>query len=490
MKRQTKEADRNAGRFVCLATMVGLLMGAALSAQAGTLLYWDANGADGGTGGTGNWDTTSLTWRVGSASGTLTNWFDGAAPRFGGTAGTVTLAENVAVNGANSGTAGQGIRFTVSGYTIEAGGGTLTIQNQDERPFAVTTGNVTINAPLHIARNGLIYFEGGGVTLNGSISVAGTSTQVGGWNGTLVLGGSNGFTGTQGNGGYNYTLQINHNNALNGKALWWGALWSVSAGTNNPTLTSAASLENDKMHAFSGNNSLSLGDTVYNWGNNNGFNVANAPAVLTFTSLQEGGVAYNQPFTKNGLGTLAISGRYSCGGKTTVNAGTMLINGSAGDRTGSSSYVAMPDWEIKSGATLGGTGTIWLATGKTNTVNAGGAIAPGATVSNSVGTLTVDGAVTLAEGALYKWEYADGVGDLVAVSGLLTLPATATVEIAGTGSIPGRPVRIFTFGSVSRTDLSGWTLSGAGARGFAGVRVDGADVLLIAKPAGAVFVVQ
>jgi hypothetical protein len=161
MKRQTKEADRNAGRFVCLATMVGLLMGAALSAQAGTLLYWDANGADGGTGGTGNWDTTSLTWRVGSASGTLTNWFDGAAPRFGGTAGTVTLTENVATDGANgqsegSGGVGGGIYFKTSGYTIAAGGGTLTLNDGgNDRPFYGNTA-VTINVPLHIARDGLI----------------------------------------------------------------------------------------------------------------------------------------------------------------------------------------------------------------------------------------------------------------------------------------------------------------------------------------------
>src|SRR4051812_25287896 len=39
-----------------------------------TLLYWDANGASAGTGGSGTWNTSALLWRNGSPTGTLQAW--------------------------------------------------------------------------------------------------------------------------------------------------------------------------------------------------------------------------------------------------------------------------------------------------------------------------------------------------------------------------------------------------------------------------------
>src|SRR5882724_11748106 len=73
---------------------------AAASAHASSL-YWDADGAGAGCGGTGTWDTSSLLWSATSCSGTYVAWpntTSDAATFPGSAAATITLGGNITLN--------------------------------------------------------------------------------------------------------------------------------------------------------------------------------------------------------------------------------------------------------------------------------------------------------------------------------------------------------------------------------------------------------
>ena len=80
-------------------------------------LQWDANGAAGGSGGSGTWNTSALTWFNGTTYQAWNNAvFDDAV--FGGTAGTVTLGGAITVHNLSFATSG----YTVTGSTLTLGG--------------------------------------------------------------------------------------------------------------------------------------------------------------------------------------------------------------------------------------------------------------------------------------------------------------------------------------------------------------------------------
>lgn len=85
--------------------------------------------------------------------------------------------------------------------------------------------------------------------------------------------------------------------------------------------------------------------------------------------------------TKNGNGTLVLGGACSYTGATTVNAGSLLVNGTLNTAPGSTVTVA-------ANATLGGTGTI----DRTTTLAANSVLSPG---GPAIGTLTINGTLTM-----------------------------------------------------------------------------------------------
>src|SRR3546814_5565690 len=85
-----------------------------------------------------------------------------------------------------------------------------------------------------------------------------------------------------------------------------------------------------------------------------------------------------------------LNGANSYAGATNVNAGTLLVDGNQSAATGLTT--------VASGATLGGIGTI----GGDVNVAAGGALAAG---SYDVGTLSVNGSLSLAGTSLLDYEF-------------------------------------------------------------------------------------
>jgi len=92
--------------------------------------------------------------------------------------------------------------------------------------------------------------------------------------------------------------------------------------------------------------------------------------------------------TKAQAGKWILSGANSYTGATSVNGGTLYINGNQSSATGNVT--------VASGATLGGTGTIGGAT----TIQSGGIYSPG----NSPGTLTHAAGLTISAGGIFNWE--------------------------------------------------------------------------------------
>ncbi|WP_229728990.1 autotransporter domain-containing protein [Oxalicibacterium flavum] len=116
--------------------------------------------------------------------------------------------------------------------------------------------------------------------------------------------------------------------------------------------------------------------------------------------------------TKAGAGTLILSGNNSYTGTTTIDAGTLAVNGS----------IASSNVLVNSGGTLGGSGTVGAVS-----VASGGTLAPG----NSIGTLTVNGNLNFASGSTYRVETdAAGNSDKVIVNGTATLAGNVAAVTA------------------------------------------------------------
>lgn len=179
-----------AGGFGAMTTFTG---GAELSAGTHTasMILWDYGGETGaiigsstfapavaywapssGAGGNGTWNNSNSYWAPSAdGSGTKLPWTEGVGVAyFGGTAGTVSVGENVDV---------EQIYFTTGGYTIQGGGGGLVWGNG--ATITARSGTATISA-TQTANNGLKIGAG-----NGTVVLQGTTNL--GWVQTLLVDG-------------------------------------------------------------------------------------------------------------------------------------------------------------------------------------------------------------------------------------------------------------------------------------------------------------
>ena len=157
--------------------------------------------------------------------------------------------------------------------------------------------------------------------------------------------------------------------------------------------------------------------------------------------------------TKNGVSTQKLSGSNTYYGTTTINGGTLLVNGT---------HIAALDggaYTVNSGGTLGGTGTITpkFATGGgvMIDVKSGGIVAPG---DGGIGTLTFDQTASartnlwMNSGATFSFDLGAGV-----TSDRISFVGSATVTDAG-----------FNSNTINFTDLTGGSLSTGDYLLFAG----------------------
>src|SRR5262249_34504602 len=119
-------------------------------------------------------------------------------------------------------------------------------------------------------------------------------------------------------------------------------------------------------------------------------------------------------------------------GATTVNAGTLIVNGS----------IASSPVTVNAGATLAGTGSVGATT-----IMSGGTFAPG----NSPGTMTVQGSLAFQSGAIY----------LVQVTP--SLASSANVTAGGSATLAGTVQAAFATGSYVTRNYT--ILSAAGGLG-------------------------
>ncbi|UNE43795.1 autotransporter outer membrane beta-barrel domain-containing protein [Serratia ureilytica] len=106
--------------------------------------------------------------------------------------------------------------------------------------------------------------------------------------------------------------------------------------------------------------------------------------------------------TKEGMGTLVMTGNNTYSGPTLVNQGRLAINGSV-----------TSDVSVQSGGIVGGSGTVGSLTARR-----GGTVAPG----NSIGTLNVAGNVSFEPGSRYAVEVGpNGQSDRIQSSGSATI---------------------------------------------------------------------
>jgi autotransporter-associated beta strand protein len=302
-----------------------------------------------------------------------------------------------------------------------AGTGTLTIESANTYTGGtiISIGTVQLGAggtigsiTGNVIDNGTLAFDRSDtVTFSGVISGAGSVTQIGG--GTTILTGNNTYSGST---------------TINSGTLQAG---SATGFSPNSAFIVNATLD---LHGFSNTiGSLSGSGTVLNNGG--------ATATLTVgsdnTDTTFGGVLANGAgvlqLTKSGSGVLTLTGANTYTATTTVNAGSLIVNGS----------IASAQTVVNSGGFLGGHGTI------------GGNLVNNGTVGqiNFPGTLTVGGNYIQTPGGMLRIGIA-GVGqnDVLAVNGHATLGGTLQLMRLGSFTLqPGNQITFIT----ARNGVSG-----------------------------------
>jgi outer membrane autotransporter protein len=360
----------------------------------GTTILTGTNTYSGGTtvtAGTLQGDTTSL-------QGNITNnaavTFDqaSAGTYAGSMSGTGTLNKlgtgKLILTGAN--TYGGGTTLNAGTLTLgnaaALGSGALTVAGAstlDSNGTLTLTNNISLNTDLTAGGSNTL-------TLNGAVSGTGGLIKNGIAN--LTLGGNNTFAGLLDvQAGSVATTSAGALANAAGANVGAGALLSLGANTSLRNLAGSGTVN------IGGGNTLSL----------DGGNQSSSFA---------GNLTGPGALTKLGAGNLILTGVNTYNGATSVNAGTLSVNGS----------IASSAVTVNSGGILGGNGTL----GST-TIASGGILAPG----NSIGTLTVNGNLTFAAGSVYRVEVdAAGANDRINATGTATING-GTVDVqAGAGT--------------------------------------------------------
>ena len=327
------------------------------------------------------------------------------------------------------------------GTTITAG----TLQLGNGGTTGSITGNVTDNGILAFDRSNVLTF-GGVISGTGSVQQIGTGTTVLlGDNtyagittinaGTLQLGNGGATGGITGNVTDNGILAFDRNNALTfgGVISGTGAVQQIGTGTTvllgDNTYAGGTTINAGTLQLGNGGTTGSITGNV----TDNSILAFDRSNVLTFGGVISGTGSVQQ----NGPGTTVLDGKNTYTGATTVNAGSLIVDGS----------IASVQTLVNPGGLLGGRGSIGSLNG--NLVNSG-IVRPG----DSPGTLTVNGNYTQTAAGTLRIEVASVTEHgLLAVGGHASL--AGTLQLIGLGGFTLHVGDQFTFltanGGVSGT---------------------------------------
>jgi autotransporter-associated beta strand protein len=282
----------------------------AIPASADAQLQWDPGATPASpSGGAGTWTGAATTnW----SNGTTDVAWDSNNAVFGGTAGTVSI-DGVASPSA------AGMAFNTTGYTLAAGGGTITVTGGSLGNFSGAIGVPTIGVSPNLS-----------ATINAVIGGAGT-VYVGQGNttaypGTLTLGGANTFAGGVNiTGGATLTVSSDAN--------FGTAPASVPTGNNGNILMNGGTLHIPVGFALGTTRVIAMPDGGVAW---NGVQQIGGGGTIVVDS---GTFAVSTPFvpastvcTIGGAGNTTITGKFSCftpnGHLIKNGSGTLTLNNS------------------------------------------------------------------------------------------------------------------------------------------------------------------
>ncbi len=302
--------------------------------------------------------------------------FNVGAGAFNLTGGAITLTGGITNNSANV----QTVSFGTTGITL---GG-----NQTWNSGTLLGGGLTVGSAVNLAGQPLTVDGTNNTTISGAVTDSGPGTgSINKINtGTLLLSGTNTFTGTTtvSNG----LLQLQNGAAIANSAAVIVTAPGALALLNSETIGSLSGTGNTNLNA----NTLTVGnDGVVPFAGNSTY-AGNLTGV--------GG-----SLVKNGTGIFTTSGTNTYTGTTTVNTGTLNVTGT---HTGGGNYTIAP------GATLAGTGVITEALGASITENGAIVVGDATLLVPVASTLSIStsglGAIVMGAGSTLAVDLFTGAG--------------------------------------------------------------------------------
>ncbi len=428
-----------------------------------------------------NWDAATTNWVNGSNPERFYNFDSVVFDDTSAGAPTVNLTTTVnpaaiLVNASTARTfAGTGV-LTGSGTLTKSGAGTLNIVNSNGTFSGAVqlsggtlalglgatfgTGALTISggATFNLPPTAIKYTYSGNLTIpagqSGTLYSPGFFSEIfsplisGNTNSVLNITGDVSFGGTTASqfDSFNGTINIQPS----GKLRFSSASSGNTFGSLNPTFIINGTLRprnaGNTIHlgALSGTGSIEgpqsnagTGDTLYLIGGNN-LDVT-FDGVISSNSAMAGSLVV---LNKIGTGKLTLTGDSTYTGGTTVEAGSLIVNNTAGSGTGTS------DLTIAGGATLGGSGYIGGPTALADFA----ILAPG---NGGIGTLTFNNDLDLGEFSILNFEVGPN-SDAVVANAALTLAGALNV-IPATGFGAGS-YTLFTYNPANTLNHSGLAL--------------------------------
>jgi len=303
-------------------------------------------------------------------------------------AGTTTLSGTNTYTGGTTISGGTLVGTTTSLTGNIVNNGTLTIDQDTDGTFA---GDIS-------GTGDLVKDGAGTVTLTGTLTYTGTTTILGGHlvGNTTVIGGG-----------------VANDGVLEFEQTTDGTYSSSITGTGSLVKTGTGTLVLTGSNTYTGGTTISGGTLIGSTSSLSGDVTNQASLVFDQGSAGQftGAISGTGSLTKSGAGNLVLTGTSTYVGSTTVDAGRLSVNGS----------IAASLVEIKTGAELGGSGTVGGIIARS-----GSTLAPG----NSIGTLNVSGNATLDSGSTYSVEVDDlGSSDKLAATGTVTIGSGVTLLV-------------------------------------------------------------